>query len=200
MPRKLTDAEIEAQKEFMYERTVKLISKKGISSITLDEILDTVQMAKGTFYRYYNSKEIFLYEVIKKSERLLFEKLIKIAQKVQMGKENMFEEMYGMLEDKDSLFMSLAPGDVEKLLRKMPSDYRKQEEEKSINNFVSFCNAMKINPTEEFFGALTYLMYALQAIATSTGNFGESGKKRANLIIVQSICGLFSEEMEKNGR
>ena len=45
MPRKLTDAEVDAQKEFMYERTLELISQKGISSITLDDILDAVQMA-----------------------------------------------------------------------------------------------------------------------------------------------------------
>ena len=68
MPRKLTSEEIEAQKDFMYERTVKLIARKDIDSITLDDILDEVQMAKGSFYKYYPSKEIFLYEVIKKNE------------------------------------------------------------------------------------------------------------------------------------
>ena len=72
------------------------------------------------------------------------------AQKVQTEKENMYEEMYGMIENKDSLFMLLAPRNVENLIRKMPLDYRKQEEEKSINNFVSFCDALNINPTEEF--------------------------------------------------
>ena len=83
MPRKLTDTEIEAQKEFMYERTVQLILRKGISAITLDDILDAVQMAKGSFYRYYTSKEMFLYEVVKKNERLMFEKLIQAVTKLQ---------------------------------------------------------------------------------------------------------------------
>ena len=35
MPRKLTSEEIEAQKDFMYERTVKLIARKDIDSIIL---------------------------------------------------------------------------------------------------------------------------------------------------------------------
>lgn len=200
MPRKLTDAEIDAQKEFMYERTLNLIAKKGVSSITLDDILDTVQMAKGSFYRYYTSKEIFLYEVIKKNERLFFEKLIQTISKFQQGKEDAFELMSEFLADKDFLFTFLLPEDTENLLRKMPSDYRKHEEEKSINNFVSFCKAVNINPTEEFFGSLSYLMLALQAIATSTRNFGESGKKRANLIMMQAIYGLLNEEIEKNGK
>lgn len=57
MPRKLTDAEVDAQKEFMYERTVELISRKGISFITLDDILDAVQMAKGSFYYILSGDE-----------------------------------------------------------------------------------------------------------------------------------------------
>ena len=61
MPRKLTSEEIESQKDFMYERTVKLIVRKDVDSITLDDILEEVQMAKGSFYKYYPSKEIFLY-------------------------------------------------------------------------------------------------------------------------------------------
>ena len=125
MPRRLTDAEVDAQKEFMYERTVELISQKGISSITLDDILDAVQMAKGSFYKYYVSKELFLYEVMK-----------------------------DLFTNKDFLFMSLLPEDIEILLRKTPPSYRKQEEEKSKNNFITFCQAMSIVPNEEFFGTL----------------------------------------------
>ena len=164
MPRKLTDTEIEAQKEFMYERTVQLILRKGISAITLDDILDAVQMAKGSFYRYYTSKEIFLYEVVKKNERLMFEKLIQAVTKLQQGKENAFEVMSGFLTNEDYLFMSILPEEVENLLRKMPPSYWKQEEEKSRNNFFSFCNAMNIRPTEEFFGALSYLMLPIMLV------------------------------------
>ena len=91
MPRKLTSEEIEAQKDFMYERTVKLIARKDIDSITLDDILDEVQMAKGSFYKYYPSKEIFLYEVIKKNERIYSEKMFEAAQMKQNDLEAAFE-------------------------------------------------------------------------------------------------------------
>ncbi len=91
MPRKLTDAEVDAQKEFMYERTVELISRKGISSIALDDILDAVQMAKGSFYKYYVSKELFLYEVIKKNEHVFFDKMIHAAPKIRQNKDSAIE-------------------------------------------------------------------------------------------------------------
>lgn len=56
---------------------------------------------------------------------------------------------------------------------------------------------MNIRPTEEFFGTLSYLMFALQTIVTSTGEFGENGQKRAKLIMIQAILDYLNEEIEK---
>ena len=122
MPRKLTSEEIEAQKDFMYDRTVKLIARKDIDSITLDDILEEVQMAKGSFYKYYPSKEIFLYEVIKKNERIFSEKMFEAAQMKQNDLEAAFETITELIMDKDYLFQYTLPKDTEFLLRKMPSE------------------------------------------------------------------------------
>jgi AcrR family transcriptional regulator len=199
MPRKLTSEEIEAQKDFMYERTVKLIARKDIDSITLDDILEEVQMAKGSFYKYYPSKEIFLYEVIKKNERIYSEKMFEAAQMKQNDLEAAFETLTDIIMDKKFLFRYTLPKDTEFLLRKLPAEYRKREEEKSKNNFLGLCRAMNITPTEEFFGAISYLMGALQVIVASPGEFGEIGRKKAVSIMIQAIYGLFTMEIEENG-
>ena len=198
MPRKLTAEEIDAQKNFMYERTMDLLSKKELSTITLDDILDTVQMAKGSFYRYYSSKEEFLYEVIKKNEKIYFDKMIQAVSEIRFGKENAFRLMSNVLMDRNLLFRYIYPEDTENLIRKLPSEYQKHEEEKSQNNFASFCQAINIIPTEEFFGALSYLLIALQTVVTGNRQLGESGQQRAALIVMQAICDLFNEEMDKN--
>ena len=199
MPRKLTSEEIEAQKDFMYERTVKLIARKDIDSITLDDILEELQMAKGSFYKYYPSKEIFLYEVIKKNERIFSEKMFDTAQMITVDLETAFETMTDIIMSKDFLFQYTLPNDKEFLLRKMPLEYRKREEEKSKNNFWRLCQVLNITPTEEFFGAITYLMNALQIIVADTAVYGEKGRKKAVSIMIQAIYGLFTKEIEENG-
>ena len=199
MPRKLTSEEIEAQKDYMYERTVKLIARKDIDSITLDDILEEVQMAKGSFYKYYPSKEIFLYEVIKKNERIFSEKMFETAQMITVDLETAFETMTDIIMSKDFLFQYTSPNDTEFLLRKMPLEYRKREEEKSKNNFWRLCQVLNITPTEEFFGAITYLMNALQIIVADTAVYGENGRKKAVSIMIQAIYGLFTKEIEENG-
>ena len=199
MPRKLTSEEIEAQKDFMYERTVKLIARKDIDSITLDDILEELQMAKGSFYKYYPSKEIFLYEVIKKNERIFSEKMFETAQMKTFDLETAFETITDIILSKDYLFQYTLPNDKEFLLRKMPLEYRKREEEKSKNNFWRLCQVLNITPTEEFFGAITYLMNALQIIVADTAVYGEKGRKKAVSIMIQAIYGLFTKEIEENG-
>ena len=43
-------------------------------------------------------------------------------------------------------------------------------------------------------------MLALQAIITSPGYFGETGQKKAILIMIKAIYGLIIEETENNGK
>ena len=63
MPRKLTSEEIEAQKDFMYERTVKLIARKDIDSIIL-----AVQK-KNYAVKMYKSVCILVNDVIPDSQK-----------------------------------------------------------------------------------------------------------------------------------
>ena len=72
MPRKLTEDEIQQQKDYMYQKGIALIKEKGVMNITLEDITRASQMAKGSFYRYYKTKELFLYEVIKRNESYFF--------------------------------------------------------------------------------------------------------------------------------
>lgn len=51
-----------------------------------------------------------------------------------------------------------------------------KEEEKARNNFLSFCEALGIVPSEEFFGTLSYLMLRLQAILTFKEEYWEKAR------------------------
>ena len=118
---------------------------------------------------------------------------------IQIDLEAAFEIMTDLIMDKNFLFRYTLPKDTEFLLRKMPAEYRKKEEEKAKNNFLRLCQGMNITPTEEFFGDITYLMNALQVIVSSPTEYGENGRKKAVSIMIQAIYGLFTMEIEKNG-
>lgn len=52
------------KKDKLLEQGVNLLMAKGYHATGLKEILDTVQVPKGSFYTYFNSKEHFATEVI----------------------------------------------------------------------------------------------------------------------------------------
>jgi TetR/AcrR family transcriptional repressor of nem operon len=52
------------KKDRLLEQGVSLLLEKGYHATGLKEILDTVQIPKGSFYNYFNSKEQFAAEAI----------------------------------------------------------------------------------------------------------------------------------------
>ena len=69
MPKIISNREKEMILDAIYQSTIKLIKEKGLRSVTVDEITQNVNIAKGSFYKYYLTKEECLYQVIKRSER-----------------------------------------------------------------------------------------------------------------------------------
>lgn len=54
----------ERAKNIMYENGYKLIKKHGIKKTLVEDITKATGIAKGTFYNFFESKEMFIYEVI----------------------------------------------------------------------------------------------------------------------------------------
>lgn len=188
MPRKLTEDEIQEQKDYMYQKGIFLIRKKGIRNVTLEDITNESQMAKGSFYHYYQSKELYLYEVIKRNEAYFFSKMIS-----EKDMKKSFEKYF--LSD-EFLFAYLVPEDLDYLLRRLPKEYREKEQNKSQSNFQLVSQMLGIEMTQENYGTLSYLMDGLQAVLRSPGNYGEEGRKRAAKMIVEDISAFFMEEMK----
>lgn len=51
-------------KNIMYENGYNLIKKHGIKKTLVEDITKVTGIAKGTFYNFFESKELFIYEVI----------------------------------------------------------------------------------------------------------------------------------------
>ncbi|MDD2376186.1 MAG: TetR/AcrR family transcriptional regulator [Clostridia bacterium] len=54
----------ERAKNTMYENGYNLIKKHGIKKTLVEDITKVTGIAKGTFYNFFESKEMFIYEII----------------------------------------------------------------------------------------------------------------------------------------
>lgn len=135
MPKIVSEEERKLTQEAIYEKTVRLIKDKGIRTVTIDDIVTAVGIGKGSFYTYYPSKEACLFEVIKRCEKEAFSRMEKMLSSGYSDREKIIQLLKEIFVSRDSLVTSINQLDVEVLLRKLPPEYRVEENEKSENNF-----------------------------------------------------------------
>lgn len=196
MPRKLSEEEIQLQKDNMYKKTVTLIQEKGLHDLTLEDITEAVPMAKGSFYRYYKTKEEFLYHVIKRNEKEYFDLMMSERNAKKNNKERIRSVMKNSFLSDECLFVYLLPEDLEYLLRRLPKELQIQEACKSHNNFEAFSQLLGLKETDENYATLSYLMDSLQAVLRNPSKYGEAGRKRAARILTDAIADFIMAESE----
>lgn len=67
----------------------KIISKKGYSETTIDEITKRAKIGKGTFYLYFKNKEELFFSIINENLENLVEKIKREVEKI----EDFFEKL-----------------------------------------------------------------------------------------------------------
>lgn len=195
MPKIVSEEERKLIQEAIYENTVRLIKEKGIRTVTIDDITNAVGIGKGSFYAYYPSKEACLFEVIKRCERELFSRIEGIMRLDYTNKEKMVSLLKELYTAKDSLITSITPTDVEVLLRKLPTEYKKMEKEKSENNFQKALTLMNLNYQQMEVVAL--LTDRLSYVASSQ-EYSSTGKDMALDILINAIADFIVQgESEK---
>ena len=129
MPKVISDYERERTQEAIIKHTKQLIiAKRGIKDVTVDDIVRSVGMGKGSFYSYFKSKEECLYQVLetavadvyKQIELLKKEKLSTKEKAVKFVREVYLAEVRG-----EYYFTTT---DIEALFRKLPPEYSEREQ------------------------------------------------------------------------
>lgn len=67
----------EHTREKLLEQGIELLSEKGYHGTGLKVILDTVKVPKGSFYNYFESKEVYVAEIINRYSQEILERLDK---------------------------------------------------------------------------------------------------------------------------
>ena len=193
MPKIISGQEKEHIKNAMYIKGIELIRKKGMKRVTVDDITAAVQIAKGSFYTYYSSKEEFLYHIIKKNEQALFDRILEIGASSGNFKDKITHALHEIYLAPDSLALYVQPSDLEYLLRKLPDAINRKEKDKSKTNFQRTINVLGIEDTPCDYSVLANLMDGLHFIASNQNQYGEQGRAQALSIVVEAIAEYLSK-------
>lgn len=127
MPKSYSKQERVYIKKRLKEEAAKCLAQYGVRRTTVDEIVKRVNIPKGTFYLFYKSKELLLFEAIQEQHEIVNRELYKALSNLatqELSAEKLTDvifEFYKMTEKMPILKM-LDLGEVELLARKLPRE------------------------------------------------------------------------------
>ena len=134
MPRTLSESERAYIRQKMMQETKKCLTLYGIRKTTVDEIVKRVNISKGTFYLFYKSKELLLFDVIMQFNDEVQEELIAEVSKIKddIGPERLTDIIFSLYKRLDDSFLPklLAEGELEYFMKKLPPELSQRHTEK----------------------------------------------------------------------
>ena len=191
MPKIVTEAERKLVRDAIYDATLSFIKQKGVRKVTVDDITTAVGISKGSFYSYYPSKEVCLYEVLRRSEEEMFIRMESVMAQDLHDKERIKQFLREVFLAPDSVVLYLSPTDLEVLLRKLPPEFQEREQKKSEDYFQRSLKLLKVNNNK--MEVVAMLTDCLIVVANNT-IFSKNGKQETLDVLVTAIADYLSEE------
>src|SRR5699024_5297214 len=126
LPKCYTDQEKEYIKRRLKEEAGKCLIQYGIRRTTVDDIVKRVQIPKGTFYLFYQSKELLLYDLILEEHDRIEEELVQAVSQMQDNEfdtEQLTQVIYDFFKKSSvsPVLKILNSNEIELLARKLPA-------------------------------------------------------------------------------
>lgn len=127
MPKSYSDAEKEYIIKRLKEEAAKCLAQYGVRRTTVDELVKRVGIPKGTFYLFYKSKELLLFEVIQEQHDAINNDLARALSGISLNDLNadvltdLIFEFFKKTDDMPILKL-IDTGEVELLVRKLPKE------------------------------------------------------------------------------
>jgi len=120
---KFTESEKEEIRRTLLHKGKELFLKYGLAKTSIDDIVQACGIGKGSFYKFYSSKEELFYAIVKKEEQVRDQALGSLFQEQKSGTElvrSFFETCFRMADENPFLQHMLKEGEYERLVRKLP--------------------------------------------------------------------------------
>lgn len=126
MPKSYSSQEKEYIVKRLKEEAYNCLNLYGVKKTTVDELVRRVNIPKGTFYLFYDSKEILLFDVVNDLHDEIQEHFIREANLIKgritaENLTNLLFEVYKMVDD-TFLLKVMTNGELELIIRKLPNE------------------------------------------------------------------------------
>ncbi len=107
----------------MLQAGIKLIKESGLRKLRVEQVTKEAGIAKGTFYHFYESKELFIRDVLVYSKESILQYLNEMVEQKGGIDREAFYKFFTTYQKEDSMAYFMTADDEEWLLEKMPQYY-----------------------------------------------------------------------------
>lgn len=191
VPKSFSEQEREYIRQRLKEEAVKCLAQYGVRRTTVDEIVKRVNIPKGTFYLFYKSKELLLFEVIQEQQKNINLELYQAFSDIvdmELSAEkltDMIFEFYKKTEKMLVLKLSDA-GEIELLKRKLPQeivDEHLQNDTDMIEKMIALFHVKK----EVDIKVISAAFHAIYYITLHKAEIGEEQYDKALRVLIYGI-------------
>lgn len=142
MPKAFSDYEKEAIRTQLLEKGKKLFEKQGLRKTTVEELTKVVDISKGAFYVFYNSKEELYLEILEKIEIEIKSNILEFTIRPdEDAKKNIGDllKRFLLTMDASPILKNFSKTDFDYLVRKLPAERVLQHansDEEFTNEFI----------------------------------------------------------------
>lgn len=168
MPKTFSDNERVYIKNRLMEEAQNCLKLYGVRKTTVDELVKRVNIPKGTFYLFFESKEILFYEVLcsfhDELQTELMSELEALGQRVSV--DQLTELLLGVYKKIEGSFLYklITSGDLELLMRKLPPEIARTHAKKddfSIEQLISMIPGIKSDNIKVFSASMRAIFLSM---------------------------------------
>lgn len=161
MPKSYSSQEKEYIVKRLKEEAYNCLNLYGVKKTTVDELVGRVNIPKGTFYLFYDSKEILLFDVVNDLHDEIQKHFIREANLIKgritaENLTNLLFEVYKMVDD-TFLLKVMTNGELELIIRKLPNEIVEKhfrDDYAMMEKFMELIPHVKEKNVQYFSGAL----------------------------------------------
>ncbi len=191
MPKSYSEQEKEYIRKRLKEEAAKCLAQYGVRRTTVDEIVKRVNIPKGTFYLFYKSKELLLFDAIQEQHESITQGLyqaISALANQELSAEKLTDvifQFYKMTE-KMPILELLDSKEVELLVRKLPREIVEEHLRDDTDTIEKMFSLLSLNKEVDI-KVMSAVFHAIYYASLHKAEIGEEQYDKALRALIYGI-------------
>ena len=192
-----TDEEKKVIRKKLHKAAKECLQRYGVRKTTVDQMVEMVDISKGSFYNFYSSKEMLFFTVLEEYQIEIMNRLAEqLEQKNQINADQFVQLLYDFYQNfrYSFVFTIFKNREMELLIRKLPKEVitiHHLLDDRMVEKIVSRIN-IRETVSIEIVSAL------FRTIAMSILHIEEIGEKQFDKILKLLIQGIVRQIIEED--